>query len=124
MDGRGREVVNTAIRNCVQAITLDFITQSVYWVNTCLHRLESVRIDGADTSEVFKVQLSPLHSIGISIFENYLYWTATSRFNYIARLNRTSGATVTQVTNRVSARGIEVVHPSRQPEISKLTINC
>ena len=124
MDGRGREVIKTVNRNCVPAIALDFKTQSVYWVDNCAHRLESVRIDGDLTSDVLQVELSPLFSQGISIFETYLYWTedsATSR--HISRLDRQTGGTVTQVSGGIlqNINGIEVVHPSRQPDISKCT---
>ncbi len=111
MDTNGR-------RNCIRSITLDFVTQSVYWVDNCFNKLESVRIVGESTSNVLVVQLQPLLSRGISIFESYLYWTAVGRSNFISRLDRSTGSTVTQVSNTIlkQINGIEVIHPSRQPD--------
>lgn len=122
VDGRGRSVISVAASGrCIGAIALEFNTKSVYWVDTCFHRLHSVRIDGEHTG-IILVKLPRLVSRGISIFEGYLYWSIVKvSNNHISRLNWTAGPTLTQVSGPINSEinGIEVVHPSRQPEISE-----
>ncbi len=117
VDGRAREVIRSGLgASCIQALTLDFASFTIYWTNRCSFSLESVRMDGnrAYTS----VTLGTLSSIGVSLFNDFLYWTDS--FNQgLYRVNRTAGTPATRVIGRRIDGifgGVEVVHPSKQPE--------
>lgn len=119
MDGQGRATIKANTGRCVEALTIDFVTQSVFWVDRCDFKLESIRIDGEQTSNFFQVHLGTIFSQGISIFDNYLYWTSNSGLSAtVKRLDSVTGQPVVEVTSSLRGLlgGIEVVHPSKQPD--------
>lgn len=119
MDGEGRAIIKNNLATCVKALTIDFNSQSLFWVDNCNSRLESVRVDGQETSDFSRVQLvGSIFSGGISIFGNYLYWTESGIQGSIKILDRITGGPVVQVSTvlRGVVGGIEVVHPKMQPD--------
>ena len=121
VDGRGRATIKSHTGECVQALAVDFVTQSVFWVDSCSYTLESIHIDGHQTSNIVQVRLpSGLRSEGISIFNNYLYWTESGLSGAtIKRLDRVIGEPVVEEVSQVYHSiigGVEVVHPSKQPD--------
>ena len=77
-------------------------------------------MDGNHTSNSVLVPLTSLNSGGITILDDYLYWTdSSSQQNaIIRRVNKTRGEPVVQISYGLKALlgGIEIVHPSKQPE--------
>ena len=124
VDGQGREVIRNGLGRCVKAISLDYILYTIFWTDTCIFRVESVRMDGNRTSNSVLVPLSSLNSGGITILDDYLYWTDSSSSQQnaiIRRVNKTRGEPVVQISYGLNALlgGIEIVHPSKQPDGKK-----
>ncbi len=109
-------IKTTAARRCATAITIDVNTNTVYWLNMCLFRLESVRVSGRHVSEVSQVRLAVQLPRGMSVFEGFVYLIVSGGNNYyISRYNVTTGE-ATQVTSTLTEmHGVEIVHPKRQP---------
>lgn len=114
VDGRGREIIREGLGTCVQTMTLDYASFTIYWIDKCLRTLESVMMDGVHTSN--SVPIGSVFTDGISILGDYLYWADTFSRS-VRRLNRITGTPVVQVSQPKSGLfgGIEVVHPSKQP---------
>ena len=100
---------------CVWPLTLNYYTHTVYWIDYCNIRLESVRMEGSpekNSLPVSNVELSL--SFGITDFEDFLYWTQS---NTVLSINKTAGL-VEEVYSSSSGEGIDgikLVHPSKQP---------
>lgn len=117
IDGQGREIIVNNLGTCVQAMTLDFASFTIFWTNRCTRRLESVRMDGIRLASSVSISLSSLTANGVSLLGDYLYWSDSSSLT-LRRVNRTSGEPVMEVSQRYLTffGGVEVVHPSKQPE--------
>ena len=120
VDGQGKKTIKNNIGNCVQALAIDFISQSLFWVDSCSYTLESIHIDGHQTSNIVQVVLHlGLKSQGLSILHNYLYWTESGGSgSIIKRLDRMTGEPVIEVSQQIRKvfGGVEVVQPTKQPD--------
>lgn len=113
----GREIVKSNLGACVDAMTLDFPTFTIFYLDRCTISLKSVRIDGIRTSSSLSLSFSSLTSLGISIYEDFVYWTDSSTSS-LRRVNwTTTGAPAVEVTQPIRSLfgGVEVVHPNKQP---------
>lgn len=117
IDGQGREVIVGNFGTCVQAMTLDFESFTIFWTDRCTLQLESIRMDGSRLASSVSIQLNSLTTAGISIFNDYLYWSDSSS-RTLRRVNRTSGELVMEVSQQFLTffGGVDVVHPSKQPQ--------
>ena len=117
IDGRGREVITRNLGTCVQAMTLDFNSFTIFWTNRCSRRLESVRMDGTRLASSISISLSSLTTAGISIFGDHLYWSDSSA-RTLRRVNWTSGEEVMDISQQYATLfgGVELVHPKKQPQ--------
>lgn len=95
-------------------LTLDFTTETLYWVEANLDKIESSRLDGTARTTITKSLI--LHPFSITVFNGMLYWSdwAVDQILY----------TSLQEPNRVSTlfnqlatepMGLKVVDHSRQP---------
>lgn len=118
VNGLGREVIkiNSNLGTCVEAMTLDFPTFTIFYIDRCSIRVMSIRMNGVRTSSSLSLSLPSLVSKGVSVFEDFVYWTDSSTFS-VRGVNRTVGEPVVQVsrTIRTLFGGVEVVHPKKQP---------
>jgi hypothetical protein len=117
VNGMGREVVKSRVGSCVKALTLDFSTFTIFYLDSCTLQLISIRMDGVRTSSTISIALSSLTSSGLSVYQDFIYWT-DSTTRTLRRANRTTeGATVEEIvrTEPTLFGGVEVVHPDKQP---------
>lgn len=116
VNGQGREVIKSNLGTCVDAMTLDFPTFTIFYIDRCSFKVKSIRMDGVRTSSSLSLSLSSLISKGISVYEDFVYWTDTSTFS-VRGVNWTIGEPVVQVTETIRTffGGVEVVHPKKQP---------
>lgn len=117
VNGAGREVVKGSLGSCVEPMTLDFPTFTIFYLDRCSISVKSVRMDGVRTSSSLTLSLGSLISSGISVYEDFIYWTDSSTFS-IRGVNRTIiGAPLVEVIRPLPSLfgGIEVVHPDKQP---------
>ena len=113
IDGKGREIIKDNLGQCVEALTIDFVTQHLFWVDNCNFRLESTHIGGGEIIEI-QIQFSNIFTQGISTFGDYLFLTEST---IIKSLNKTSGENLGTVSIHSGLiAGMEVVHPSKQPD--------
>ena len=114
MDGTSREVLHSTNLRWPNALTLDYNTQILYWMDAWLDRFESSNADGSNRTLLSTTQI--YHPFGITFYQNRVYWTDW-------QLNAILSAPVklpTQVTTVMSdllldPMGISVVSVERQP---------
>ena len=116
--GDAKWTLYTATSPCIWPLTLDYSSYTIYWINYCTFRLESMSMDGSmekqslDVGEVY-------FSSGITQFKDEIYWTQRrNTISSVLSVNKTHGEDVKLVfsgSSTLRLGGIEVVHPSRQP---------
>lgn len=116
IDGRGRETIRSSLGPCVDAMTIDFSSFTLFWLDRCSFTLESIRMDGVRTSSSILIVLSSLSSVGISVFGDFIVWSDSFNGN-VRGVNRTVGNAVIEVSQTMVTifGGVEVVHPDKQP---------
>ena len=112
MDGGSRIAIITTSLGWPNGITLDYNTQTLYWVEANLDRLESSAIDGSNRSVL---NSAVHHPFGITLFMNTLYWS--DWFNGTVVNASLSNATTVSVVYQAAYRpnGLRVVSEQRQP---------
>lgn len=117
VDGRGRDVIRHTRNTCIDAMTLDFSSFSIFWLDRCASRLQSVRVDGILAASSISISFPAVTASGMSVYEDYVYWPDSSTKS-LRRVNHTAGEPVVQVSQTFLPTvfgGVEVVHPSKQP---------
>lgn len=117
VDGNGREVIRSDLGTCIDALTLDYDTFTIFWISRCTFIIESVNMNGKRMSNSVRISTTLRPLGGISIFGDYLYWTESGIPSTVNRVNKVNGTPVVQVSggNVGLYSGIEVVHPDKQP---------
>ncbi|XP_014679192.1 PREDICTED: LOW QUALITY PROTEIN: low-density lipoprotein receptor-related protein 1-like, partial [Priapulus caudatus] len=113
LDGSNRR--NLVSTNIVSphAVTLDYGSRHVYWVDQHLSRLERVRYDGTHRSTVLSGEAKGLFSI--SVFERYIY--GSNRLEQsLMRFNKFDGSQNTTLVRSLEAYTLHVFHRQRQPD--------
>ena len=72
MDGTSRISLHTTELSAPYGLTIDYDTQTLYWVDYTLDKLESSSTDG--TNRTIVTRASVQCPWGITFFENKLYW--------------------------------------------------
>ena len=116
IDGRGREIIQSSLGLCVNAMTIDFSSFTIFWLDGCTFTLESVRMDGVRTTSSISIVLSSLSSVGISVYKDFIVWSDSFNRN-VRGVNTTVGNAVIDVSQTLLTvfGGVEVVHPDKQP---------
>ena len=129
MAGTNRTVLHSIHIVWPNALTLDYVTHSIYWGDAKLRVIESSFYDGSHRRPVLTSGVR--HVFAMTLFENYIYWTeweTRSIFSthkgvgqYVTEIE--DGSTpldnVTEVQTRLfRPMDIHVVHPLRQHNAS------
>ncbi len=95
-------------------LTIDFTTQTLYWVDANLDKIESSNLDG--TNRTLLTQSLILHPFSITMFSGMLYWSDWA-VNLILHTSLFDLHRVTALIPRLETEpmGLKVVHHTRQP---------
>ena len=120
LDGRERvEIINTDLV-WPSGLALDFETQTLYWADAYLDKIEYASVDGSGRTVLETGETGLLHPYALTIDGNFLYWTdwennsifATHKVNGVGM----DGDIVSVVSYLlVNPNGIEAVGPDKQP---------
>ena len=117
MDGTSRTVLHSSSLTSPTGITLDYTTQTLYWIDAARLRIESSAVDGSNRQTVTGT-VNANNPFGIVYYSGNLYWTNR---NSSSNLIYTSSASFPSPRNLLSGftlnffpLGIEVVSSSRQ----------
>jgi len=116
MDGTSRTVLHNTSLIFPSGITLDYTSQTLYWIDAARLRIESSGVDGSNRRTITTVNAN--NPWGIVYYSGNLYWTER---NSNRSLIYTSSASFPSPRNLLSGftlnffpLGIEVVSSSRQ----------
>lgn len=117
--GANRTIIHSTNLVSPNALTLDIPTQTLYWADATLDKVERSNVDGTD--RVLLAQHGVVHPFGIVFANNTLYFTEWSD-NTIRRVSASEGivSILHSVTAFSSTRvfGIQIVGPNRRRFIS------
>lgn len=113
MDGSGR--INFVDQKVVfpYGITVDYVTGTIYWVDTYLDRIEAINEDMQHRRTIYEGAKTK-NLYGISMFANKLYTTSWSE-NSIISIDLISKELTTVAKTNDRPFNIHVVHEYRQP---------
>ena len=115
INGGDRESLITGLF-CVQALTIDYPTHTVYWADTCIYSFQSLSLSG--DRETFSYPFSQIGTVffvsSMGKYAENLFWVEPSGIYMVER----SGDGYRRVMSGSSTRrplSLQVVHPSQQP---------
>ena len=114
MDGTSREVLHNTNLVWPHALTLDYDTQILYWMDGQLDKFESSNADGSNRRLLSTTHI--YHPFGITLYQNRFYWTDW-QLNMVltAPINRPAAVGVVISGLTLDPMGISVVSLDRQP---------
>ncbi|XP_074881208.1 low-density lipoprotein receptor isoform X2 [Buteo buteo] len=96
-------------------ITLDLPSQRLYWVDSRLHALSSVDVDGGHRRTLLADPQVLSHPFAVTVFEDTVFWSDVLS-EAIFSANRRTGADLRRVAQDLfSPEDIVLLHPLRQP---------
>lgn len=96
------------------ALTIDRIVQRLFFADTKLLRIETIKYDGSGRTSL--VSKGIWHPLGLAVFEDRLYYTDYA-VNTIFTIDRRSGKRLGQLKNNLKKpTGLNVVHPVLQKQ--------
>ena len=114
MDGTSREVLHSTNLTWPNALTLDYNTQILYWMDASLDKLESSNADGSNRRLLSTTRI--YHPFGITFYQNRLYWTDWHvNTIYSAPISHPTQVSVVMRGLVLDPMGISVVSVDRQP---------
>ncbi len=119
MDGTSRTVLHSTGLSAPYGLTLDYDTQTLYWVDYTLDTLESSSVDGSNRMLLTRENIHCPY--GITFFDQKVYWGDRCRSviysTYLSSPN--SASTVISTGNPYR---IQVISKDRQPISGQNTI--
>ena len=118
MDGTSRTVIHSTGLVWPNGLALDYTTQTLYWVDASLDRMESSDVNGFNRRVLITAGID--HPYGIDIFQRTLFWTDNNRRAILsAPVAQPNNSRVIVPNVRGAAMVIKVVSLERQqPGIS------
>lgn len=114
MDGSKLQKVITKGLFWPNGLTIDYATDTLWWVDAHLDQMETSDFSGKGRRVV--VTDMP-HPYALSVFEDYAFWSEWNLLR-IERVDRLTGANRTVLTTTLQLPyDIHVVHPLRQPNV-------
>ncbi|XP_070183011.1 low-density lipoprotein receptor-related protein 1-like [Littorina saxatilis] len=117
MDGAMRKVIIDTHLAWPNALTIDYVTATLFWADGNLDYIGMAAIDGSRRRTVIGQGSLVPHVFAITTFENRLYWTDWEK-DSIMYSDKFSGNHTKNLTNLAHRpMDIQVVHPLRQVEV-------
>lgn len=108
MDGTERVVLVSENIVWPNGIALDVDMRKVYWSDAKLDKIEVTNMDGTERREILNENLP--HVFGLSLFENYIYWTDWQR-RTVERAHKVTGNDRSVVVDQFpEVMGLKVVN--------------
>ena len=115
MDGSSRTVIHSTNLQSPFAMALDYDTQTLYWADFALDRLESSSVDGSN--RVLLASLPPFaFPWAMTFFQGVLYWTDVNNAAVISASVESPNNMMVVVRTRGPPTGIEVISEDLQME--------
>ncbi|XP_076154846.1 low-density lipoprotein receptor-related protein 2 [Alosa pseudoharengus] len=115
MDGFGRKAIVTTKVYWPNGLALDYPTRRLYFADAYLKYIDYCDYDGNNRHQVFASDMNLNHPHGLTVFEDYVYWSEryTSR---VMKTNKFHGGNVTTLMTSVyQPMGIAMDHHIKQP---------
>ena len=115
MDGRNRTVIHNTSLVLPNALTLDYSTQKLYWLDAVLNILQSSNVDGTDRITLLTTGI--VYPLSITTSRGSLYWTDFFSRS-INAFNSSGSGNITTIFNRTcnTLVSIQVISEARQQD--------
>ena len=121
MDGISTNVLHSTGLQYPHGITLDYDSQTLYWIDAGMDRIEMSNVDGSSRTVLTNVNVIVI-PYGITFFDGRLYWTDTSR-DQILSASVSSPDSVSVLLSVSNPYRLKVVSQNGQKQ-SMLKISC
>ncbi|KAJ8011199.1 hypothetical protein DPEC_G00055690 [Dallia pectoralis] len=116
MNGVDRQVLVSENIAWPNGITLDVANRRLYWVDSKLHLISSVDLNGAHRRTHLSSSETLGHPYSVAVFEDRIYWSDRER-EAVYSANRLTGRDVIMLAEHLNdPLSIVVIHPLRQPQ--------
>ena len=113
MDGTSRTVIHSTDLSTPYGLTLDYDTQTLYWIDYTLDRLESSSTDGSNRRLLTRINIQCPY--GITYFNQKLYWGDWCQHVIYSTLVNSPNSVSTLISTGNDPYRIHVVSEDRQP---------
>ncbi|XP_037382568.1 prolow-density lipoprotein receptor-related protein 1-like [Talpa occidentalis] len=112
MDGSDRKVLAVVTMEEPIGLSLDHVTDRLYWISKYKKSIETVKVDGRGRHTFPEVFLEDEHPLGLVVFENSFFWA--NKIQLFHTSPRTPQERVVLLNASISA--FLVLHKSQQPK--------
>ena len=118
MDGTSREVIHSVQLTTPVSLALDSNSQTLYWIDSTLLRMESSFVDGSNRTVLFSSSSTLQRTGGMAVFQNTIYWAQRNTMTLHSTNRSTPGTNVSNLwtASNYEPYEISIVTPSEQPQ--------
>ncbi|XP_067893601.1 low-density lipoprotein receptor-related protein 8-like isoform X2 [Heterodontus francisci] len=117
LNGIDRQSLVTDNIEWPNGITLDLLNQRLYWVDSKLHELSSIDLNGGNRKTLLFSEEYLGHPSALTVFEDKIYWTDVEH-DTIYCANRLTGRDVISLANNLyNLHDIVILHELKQPKV-------
>ncbi|XP_032884012.1 low-density lipoprotein receptor-related protein 8 isoform X2 [Amblyraja radiata] len=104
-------------------ITLDLLNQRLYWVDSKLHQLSSIDLNGGNRKTLLFSEEYLTHPSALAVFEDKIYWIDNEQ-DSIYCANRLTGRDVMLLANNLNnLHDIAIFHELKQPKAVNVCVH-
>ena len=118
MDGTSREVIHSVQVTTPVSLALDSNSQTLYWIDSALLRMESSSVDGSNRRVLFSSSSTLQRTWGMAVFQNTIYWDQRNTMTLHSTSRLIPGIDVSNLwrASIYEPYEISIVIPSEQPQ--------